>query len=122
MIKLLKQLCMLDGTSGDEGAVRDFVVSQIKDYCEYKIDNLGNIIAFKKGKNTPCKKVLIDAHLDEVGLIITHIEDNGFLRFSTVGGIDTAALMFRRVLINGNTLGVIGSKPVHLCDGDERKK
>ena len=122
MIKLLKQLCMLDGTSGDEGAVRDFVVSQIKDYCEYKIDNLGNIIAFKKGKNTPCKKVLIDAHLDEVGLIITHIEDSGFLRFSTVGGIDTAALMFRRVLINGNTLGVIGSKPVHLCDGDERKK
>ncbi len=122
MIELLKQLCILDGTSGDEGAVRQFVISQIKDYCEYKIDNLGNIIAFKKGKNTPQKKVLIDAHLDEVGLIITHIEDNGFLRFSTVGGIDTAALMFRKVLINGNTLGVIGSKPVHLCDGDERKK
>ncbi|MBE6809535.1 MAG: M42 family metallopeptidase [Ruminococcaceae bacterium] len=122
MIELLKQLCMLDGTSGDEGTVRQFVISQIKDYCEYRVDNLGNIIAFKKGKNTPQKKVLIDAHLDEVGLIITHIEDNGFLRFSTVGGIDTAALMFRKVLINGNTLGVIGGKPVHLCDGDERKK
>lgn len=122
MLELLKQLCMLDGTSGDEGAVRDFVISQIKDYCEYKVDNLGNIIAFKKGKNTPKKKVLVDAHLDEVGLIITHIEENGFLRFATVGGIDTAALMFRRVLINGKILGVIGGKPVHLCEGDERKK
>ncbi len=122
MIELLKQLCMLDGTSGDEGVVRDFVISQIKDFCEYKIDNLGNVIAFKKGKNTPVKKVLIDAHLDEVGLIITHIEESGFLRFKTVGGIDTAALMFRKVLINGKTLGVIGGKPVHLCEGDERKK
>lgn len=122
MIELLKCLCMLDGTSGDEAAVRDFVISQIKDYCEYKVDNLGNIIAFKKGKNTPQKRVLIDAHLDEVGLIITYIESDGFLHFKTVGGIDTAALMFRRVLINSNTLGVIGGKPVHLCEGDERKK
>lgn len=122
MIELLKGLCMLDGTSGDEAAVCKFVISQIKDHCEYKVDNLGNIIAFKKGKNTPEKKVLIDAHLDEVGLIITHIEQNGFLRFKTVGGIDTAALMFHRVLIGGKTLGVIGGKSVHLCAGDERKK
>lgn len=122
MTELLKELCMLDGTSGDEDAVRKFVISQIKDHCEYKTDNLGNIIAFKKGKNTPQKKVLVDAHLDEVGLIITHIESNGFLRFKTVGGIDTAALMFRRVFINGKTIGVIGGKPVHLCEGDERKK
>lgn len=122
MKELLKQLCLLDGMSGDEGAVRDFVISQIKDYCDYKIDNLGNVIAFKKGKNTPFKKVLIDAHLDEVGLIITHVEQNGFLRFKTVGGIDTSALMFRRVLINGKVTGVIGGKPVHLCEGDERKK
>lgn len=122
MTELLKSLCLIDGTSGDEGAVREFVISQIKDHCEYKVDNLGNIIAFKKGKNEPAKKVLIDAHLDEVGFIITHIEQNGFLRFKTVGGIDTAVLLFRRVLINGKTLGVIGGKPVHLCDGDERKK
>ncbi|MBQ8739951.1 MAG: M42 family peptidase [Clostridia bacterium] len=122
MTELLKNLCMCDGTSGDEVAVREFVISQIKDHCEYSVDNLGNVIAFKKGKNTPVKKVLIDAHLDEVGLIITHIEQGGFLRFKTVGGIDTAALLFRRVLINGKTLGVIGGKPVHLCEGDERKK
>ena len=51
-----------------------------------------------------------------------NIEESGFLRFKTVGGIDTAALMFRRVLVNGKTLGVIGGKPVHLCEGAERKK
>jgi endoglucanase len=122
MSELLKELCLLDGTSGDEGAVREFVISQIKDFCEYHVDNLGNVIAHKKGKNKAVKKVLIDAHLDEVGVIITHIDPNGFLRFKTVGGIDTAALMFRRVLINGKTIGVIGGKPIHLCDGDERKK
>lgn len=122
MIELLNKLCLIDGTSGDEAAVRDFVISQIKDCCEYNIDNLGNIIAFKKGKNTPQKKVLIDAHLDEVGLIITHIESDGFLRFKTVGGIDASALLFRKVLINGKTTGVIGGKPIHLCEGDERKK
>lgn len=122
MTELLKTLCLLDSTSGDESAVRDFVISQIKDFCEYNVDNLGNIITFKKGKKTPAKKVLIDAHLDEVGLIITHIENDGFLRFKTVGGIDTSALMFRRVLINGKIIGVIGGKPVHLCEGDQRKK
>lgn len=122
MTQLLKQLCMIDGTSGDEFAVRDFVISQIKDYCEYSVDNLGNIIAFKKGKKPAVKKVMVDAHLDEVGLIITHIEKNGFLRFKTVGGIDTSALMFRHVMINSKISGVIGGKPVHLCSGDERKK
>ena len=122
MNEILKSLCMLDGASGDEAAVREFVISQIKDFCEYSVDNLGNIIAFKKGKNASAKKVLIDAHLDEVGLIITHIDGDGFARFTTVGGIDTAALMFRRVLINGSVKGVIGGKPVHLCEGDERKK
>jgi endoglucanase len=122
MNEILKSLCMIDGASGDEAAVREYVISQIKDFCEYSVDHLGNIIAFKKGKNASAKKVLIDAHLDEVGLIITHIESDGFVRFTTVGGIDTAALMFRRVLVNGNVLGVIGGKPVHLCDGDERKK
>lgn len=122
MTELLKQLCTIDGTSGDEGAVREFVVSQIKGYCEYSIDNLGNIIAFKKGDKAPSKKILIDAHLDEVGLIITSIDSNGFLYFKTVGGIDTSALLFRRVLINGKTAGVIGGKPIHLISGDQRAK
>jgi len=122
MLDLLKQLCLLDATSGDEDAVREFIISQINGYCDYKTDNLGNILCFKKGKNRPQKKVMLDAHMDEVGLIITSVTNDGFLKFKTVGGIDTAALMFRKVKINGKIDGVIGGKPIHLIKGDARKK
>lgn len=122
MTELLKKLCSLYGTSGDEGAVRAFIISEIDGFCEWKIDNLGNIIAFKKGEITPSKKLLIDAHMDEVGLIISAITSDGFLKFKTVGGIDTAALLFRNVKINGNINGVINGKPVHLLDKKEREK
>ena len=73
MVDLIKSLTALDGTSGDERAIRDFIISQIKPYCEIKVDALGNIIAQRKGKNTPGKKIMLDAHMDEVGLIITQI-------------------------------------------------
>ncbi|MBQ8202775.1 MAG: M42 family peptidase [Clostridia bacterium] len=122
MLKTLEKLCLLNSPSGDEGAVRDFIIGEIKDFCQYRIDNLGNIIAFKKGKNTPNAKILLDAHMDEVGLIITSVTSEGFLKFATVGGIDTAVMISRRVIINGNVTGVIGLKPVHLCHGDEGKK
>ena len=91
MFELLRKLCNIDGTSGDENVVRDFIINEIKDFCEYRIDNLGNIIAFKKGKNDSAKKVMLDAHMDEVGLIITSVTGDGFLKFKTVGGIDTSA-------------------------------
>lgn len=122
MLKLLKQLCLLDGTSGDEDAVREFIISQIDGHCDYKTDNLGNILCFKKGKNRACKKVMLDAHMDEVGIIITSVTNDGFLKFKTVGGIDTSALMFRKVKINGKINGIIGGKPIHLIKGDAGKK
>ena len=122
MLDLLKQLCLIDGISGDEGAVREFIINQIKDHCEYKVDNLGNIICFKKGKKSSAKKVMLDAHTDEVGLIISNITQDGYLKFCTVGGIDTTALLSRRVVINGKINGVIGCKPFHLLDADNRKK
>lgn len=121
MLELLKELCTLDAVSGEENAVRNFIIEQIKGHCEYGIDPLGNVIAFKKGKKRPEKRVMLDAHMDEVGLIITDITDDGMLKFSTVGGIDTAVLMLRRVRINGAN-GVICAKPVHLTSPDERKK
>lgn len=114
MIELLKRLCAIDGASGNEAAVREFIICEIKNYCEYSVDNIGNIIAFKKGKNESKRRIMIDAHTDEVGLIITSITPDGFLRFKTLGGIDTAVLMMRRVLINGKVNGVIGGKPHHL--------
>ena len=122
MIEMLRKLCLLDGTSGDEGAVRDYIIQELDGHCEYKTDPLGSIIAFKKGKKAAKKRLLLDAHTDEVGLIITHITADGFLKFKTVGGIDTAVLLTRKVKINGQTVGVIGGKPVHLLHGDEGKK
>ena len=122
MINNLKNLCNLDATSGDEGSVREYIISKIGDFCEWKTDNLGNIIAFKKGKNKSQRKIMIDAHTDEVGLIITNITNEGYLKFATVGGIETEALMSRKVKINGKINGVISGKPIHLIGKDERKK
>ena len=121
MLDLLKKLCLLDGTSGSEDNVRNFIIDEIKDYCEYKIDNLGNIICFKRGKKRPSKKLMLDAHMDEVGLIITSVTSDGFLKFDTVGGIDASVLCFKKVKI-GEVFGIISGKPTHLLSKDERKK
>ena len=121
MVDLLKNLCLLNGASGDEKNVRDFIIGEIKDFCDYKVDNLGNLICFKKGEKTPKNRLMLDAHIDEVGIIVTAVTSDGFLKFDTVGGIDTTALMFKRVKI-GNTIGVISSKPIHLLSKDEAKK
>ena len=122
MIDTLKELCLLDGTSGDETTVADHIIEKIKDHCDYKIDNLGNIICFKKGKHTPKKRIMLDAHMDEVGLIIKSITRDGYLKFQTVGGIEPSVMLARRVLISGGIFGVIGCKPVHLSSADEKKK
>ena len=117
---MLKDLCLLNGTSGREEAVRNYIIEKIKDKCEYSVDVLGSVIAFKKGKKAPDKKVLVAAHTDEVGFIITDITDDGYLRFAPVGGIDAAVVLGRRVDING-IKGVVGAKPVHLLSDDEKK-
>lgn len=116
---MLKELCLINGTSGDEGSVREYIISQIKDYCEYSVDALGSIIAYKKGKKKPDKKIMIAAHMDEVGFIITDISDDGYLSFSSVGGIDARVVADRIVDING-IKGVIGLKPVHQLTDDEK--
>lgn len=117
---MLKELCNLNGTSGDEKAVREYIINQIKDYCQYEIDSLGSVIAFKKGNKTPDKKVMLCAHIDEVGFVITDIDDNGFLSFSPVGGIDARVVADRTVEING-IKGVVGLAPVHLLSDEEKK-
>lgn len=121
MLNLLKRLCILNGTSGNEENVRDFIISEIKDFCEYKVDNLGNIICFKKGKNCSNRRLMLDAHMDEVGLIITAVTSDGFLKFDTVGGMDASVLMFKNVKI-GDITGIISGKPVHLISKEEAKK
>lgn len=117
---MLKELCLLNGTSGDERAVREYIIEKIRGKCDYKVDALGSVVAFKKGKKTPDKKVMLCAHMDEVGFIITHITDEGYLKFSPVGGIDAEVVLTRRLRINGKT-GVVGAKAVHLMSSDEKE-
>lgn len=122
MIDNLKKLCEFNAPSGNENAVREFIISEIKDFAECETDNSGNIIAFKKGKNKTDKKIMVDAHMDEVGIIISGSTSDGFLKFQTVGGIMPSALFCKRVIINNSILGVIGAKPIHLTKGDDAKK
>lgn len=120
MRELIKKLCLLDGPSGREHSVSEFIENELKGYADVKKDNMGNLIVFKKGKKPSKSKLMCDAHTDEVGMIITAITEDGFLKFSTLGGIETSALLCKRVLISGKVNGVIGIKPVHLCEKSEK--
>ncbi len=122
--KLLKKLCTADGISGEENEVRDIILEEITPYTDnIKVDNMGNIIVFKKGMKTPEKKLLISAHTDEVGFIVTDITDKGFIKFAAVGGIDKKAVFAKQVRIGKNKIsGVVDTKPIHLLKADERKK
>lgn len=117
---LLKELTNLPGVSGNEGKVREFIISQISSYCdEIKIDSIGNIIALKRGIGD--KKVMLAAHMDEVGFIISEITEKGFLKFKKVGGTDTRTILAKRLKIGeSGVLGVIGMKAVHLQKKSER--
>lgn len=120
---MLKDLCLLNGTSGDEVRVRDYIINEIKDYCTYEVDNLGSVIAYKKGKKKPNKTVSVNAHMDEVGFIITGITSDGYLRFAPVGGIDTKVCLDRAVTVGENRInGVIADKAYHLLEDSEKDK
>lgn len=121
-IKLLETLCRSCGISGNEGKVRDLIYNQIKDYAATaETDNMGNLIVLKKGKKTPSKKLLVSAHMDEVGFIVTDITPDGYLKFNEVGGIDRRVVMGKSVTVGDKGInGVVCAKPVHLLEGDQR--
>jgi endoglucanase len=122
MIDTIKELSLLCGTSGRETKIREYIVSRIDGKCDWHEDALGNIIAFKKGRNGASHKVMLDAHMDEVGVIVTFITSDGMLKFSPVGGINTKVLLARQIVFDNGTLGVVGIKPIHLSKGDEKTK
>jgi putative aminopeptidase FrvX len=123
---LLKQTCEVAGAPGFEKRIRDFVVEQVTPLVdEVSVDNLGNVIAIKKGTDNPeRKRVMVAAHMDEIGFIVTHIDDNGFVRFHTLGGFDPKTLTAQRVIVHGSEdlVGVMGSKPIHVMSQEERTK
>lgn len=124
MLKDLEKLSGLPGVSGSERSVREYIVSKIKPYAsDITIDSHGSVIALKKGDQPAARRIMVAAHMDEVGLIITYICDDGMLKFNTVGGIDPSVLVGRTVNIGANRVtGVIGIPPIHLSKGDARSK
>ncbi len=121
--KLLAKLCEVAGAPGHENRVRKIVLEEIEPYVDdISVDNMGNVIAIKKGKES--KRVMIGAHMDEIGFIVTHIDDKGFVYFHTLGGFDPKTLTAQRVIIHGkkDVLGVMGSKPIHLMNAADRQK
>lgn len=119
---LLRKLTEASGISGNEKEVRDLIISEIKDHVDsLKVDGLGNIIAYKEGKKAK-KRIMVTAHMDEVGLMVKEINDMGLLKFITVGGIDKRILVSKSVLVGRDKIpGVIGAKPIHLQKPEEWK-
>lgn len=121
--QILFDLCARDGVSGREQPVRQYILDKLNESStpkDIKVDVMGNVLVHLYGKQSAEKVVLFDAHMDEVGFLITHINADGTLCFNTVGGIDKAVLFGQRVRI-GNVNGVIGGKAIHQCEKSEKE-
>jgi len=109
MKSLIKKLVEATGPSGYESKVRDLVLEEVKPFVdEYLIDNLGNLITRKGEKNTGGMTIMLAAHLDEIGIIVTHVDENGFARFTTIGGVRPRNTAGGRVRFLNGASGVIG--------------
>ncbi len=118
---LLEKLCNACGASGDEGAVRKIIVDEIKDRADIiDFDYLGNVVALKNGRDHT-KKIMLSAHMDEVGFIASKITDTGYVKFKAVGGIDTRVILGKKVVFSNGTKGIIGVKAIHLLSEGERE-
>lgn len=129
VMDLLKQLSEVAGVPGREERVRDLIQKEIEGTVDsLRIDALGNLIAVKKAATADAKRVMLSAHMDEIGFYVRHIDDKGFLRVHNVGGFDTRNLFARQVIVHASSgdvlLGVMNpaTKPVHIASAEERKK
>jgi putative aminopeptidase FrvX len=122
-LKLLEVLCLASGVSGDEEEVRDIVLKEVKPYAdEVRVDALGNVLARKRAASKDGFKVMVAAHMDEVGFILTESEEGGFFQFRTVGGVDIRQVPAKPVWIGRKHVpGIIGAKPIHLQEAEDRK-
>ena len=123
MKELLRKLCTLPGVSSWEDRVRDCVMDLAGQYAtELRLDAMGNVIAFKEGDRAAGSKLLLTAHMDEVGLMVRAVTDEGYLKFDTVGRVDRRVLLGKRVLVGPKLLpAVVGLKAYHLVSRDEEK-
>lgn len=118
---LLRKLCCCNGISGDENSVRTLIIDETRDFADEIIaDNLGNLIVKKRGRQRAENKLMLSAHMDEVGFMVTDITPDGYIKFDEVGGIDRRVLPGKSVTVGSRkTAGVIGVKPIHLSKGEE---
>lgn len=122
-IQLLERLCNASGVSGDEGEVRAIILEQVREYGAVKVDALGNILLTRPGQGENRLRVMLAAHMDEVGFMLTNDEGEGIFRFDTIGGLDVRQLVGKPVWIGReHAPGVIGAKPIHLTTPEERKR
>ena len=119
---VLKELCALRGVSGNEKEVRDYILAHVEKLAdEVKVDRMGNVLAIKKPRREGTPTVMVDAHMDEVGMIIVGINENGLLSYECCGSIDPRVIVSKQVLIGEDKVpGVIGAKAIHLQRASER--
>ncbi|MEO1240174.1 MAG: M20/M25/M40 family metallo-hydrolase [Pseudomonadota bacterium] len=127
-IDLLKRLCETPGVPGHEDRVRDLILSEIKGlFDEVTTDAMGSLHGRKAGKGDDPQKIMLLCHMDEIGFLVSHVSDKGFVSILPVGGFDPRNLFSRRVRIctaGGDILGVMnpGGRPVHIASAADRKK
>ena len=123
-LKLLEKLCNVIAVSGDEAEVRKIVLEEIRPHAdEVRVDALGNVLATRRGRGRKRTRLMLDAHMDEVGLMIVDEDGEGLYRFEAIGGIDARHLVGKQVFVGkDHTPAVIGAKPVHLMNGEERTR
>lgn len=125
IMDLMKELSLTPGISGFEEKIADIIKRELKDCTDsIDVDGMGNVIATRKGKKG-APTVMLASHMDEIGLMVKYIDDNGYLKFSKIGGINDQMLMNQSVTIhtdNGDVIGVLGSKPPHVTKPEERNK
>jgi len=122
-MELLKELCMVDGVSGFEKKVAAIMKRELSKTCDkVDVDAFGNVIG---QRGTGKRKIMIAAHMDEIGLMVKNISEKGFVSFVKIGGIDDRTLLSKKVTIKakkGDVSGIIGSKPPHLQKKEESEK
>lgn len=124
MLTTVKTLCALNGVSSWEDEVRAYLREQAAPYADtIRVDAMGNLIVRKKGAKATGNRLMLVAHMDEVGVILKSITEDGYLKFGVIGGVDRRVLLGKRLAIGPRSVdGIIGLKAYHLVSAEEEKK